>query len=283
MLSKAFTTLFIFLSISASFSFAESVGAFGERMIKEYNRPEQIKTYEPTYIPRKSDIVEDKGLYGKHLLLPSLKDLNQEIENIKFKNVLFPEPGLLKDDFVTLIYIRIIEKSIPASKMDREMFRKLLKYKEGLLTPEGKLYLAVIDYVDQDKNSFQEYEFGAVYLFLPLKTLLTYHLKGARADIVFPLITESYDKWSLIFPIGFERSFTGEDILKLMAGHSEQKRFAAKYMDILTNLGSCKPNPEFDHCKSDGKFLEKAKELQKVYGPINVRDYSNELCPCPGE
>lgn len=100
-------------------------------------------------------------------------------------------------------------------------------------------------------------------------------------------MTDYYDVASLQMPEyrdGFWKSYAGEHILQLMKGHPEQKRFAAKYIDRLMYLGTCKPDHEFPECKLPNRqYVEKANKLQKVYGPIKVRDYRNELCPCPGE
>lgn len=180
MLSTKLAILFVPIFVFASSSFGESVETFAQRMVKKYNGGKQIETFEPTYLPRHMDMLRDREWFDRHMFLPLLIDLNNEIEKVHFENVLFPEPKSLKDDLVALIYIRIIERSIPPSKMNRGLLGKLLKYKQGLLTPEGKLYLAVIEYVAQDEDSFEEYEPGAVYSFLPLKTLLIYHSKGAR-------------------------------------------------------------------------------------------------------
>ena len=137
----------------------------------------------------------------------------------------------ITDSLEILIYIRIIENNIPFPKMTKAVFKKLMLYKEGLLRPKGRIYLSILDYVDQDPISFNITEWG--YEFLKHESLLDYYSKGVNPDIIFPMITSSF------YYHDFKPSLEYK-ILDTMNGHKQQKKFAEQLLNGLEFLRTCK-------------------------------------------
>jgi hypothetical protein len=259
-----------------------SVEEFVEKLIKEYNNG-SLKQYGDNWIPSKFFIKEHEDDYKKYILLPSLETLDEEIEKATFESVIFPTIDVWDNSphsintLAILTYLRIIEKTLLSSGITEEVFKKMMSYKQGLLRPRGKIFLAVLDYVDQDTICYRRNEPGATYEFLKLETLLNYYSKGVSPNIIFPMIIESF------YYHNFEPAL-GYKILETMKGHSEQRRFAEKLANGLEYLRVCKKSRELEDCPGPNpSLIEKIEQIQRDYGPFKLRDFSNENCPCPGE
>jgi hypothetical protein len=258
---------------------AETVRDFSARIVKKYNQG-SINEYGGNWIPLKS---EADNNYKKYLLYPSLAILDQEIKKTKFEKLIYPIIGVdnnansIIDSLEILIYIRIIENNIPLPKMTEAVFKKLMLYKEGLLQPRGGLYLSILDYVDQDKITYQAYEPSATYNFLKHESLLNYYSKGVNPDIIFPMITSSF------YYHAFEPSL-GYKILDTMNGHKEQKNFAEQLLNGLEFLRTCTKSTNDPYCPGpDVSLIKDIQRIQKKYGPFKLKDFKNEYCPCSGE